>query len=95
MRRGNILGIGVHATNLKKAAETIDTRIESRAPNYVCARDAHGIMLSRRSARLRDIHNRAGLVTPDGMPLVWLLKPQGFKGVGRVFGQDLMNEMVD
>jgi N-acetylglucosaminyldiphosphoundecaprenol N-acetyl-beta-D-mannosaminyltransferase len=29
-------------------------------------------MRSRRDERLRNIPNQAGMVTPDGMPLVWL-----------------------
>ena len=28
-------------------------------------------MESQRDPELRDIHNRSGLTTPDGMPLVW------------------------
>jgi N-acetylglucosaminyldiphosphoundecaprenol N-acetyl-beta-D-mannosaminyltransferase len=32
----------------------------------------HGVMESQRDKQLRQIHNDAGLVTPDGMPLVWL-----------------------
>ena len=39
---------------------------------------------------LRRIHNRAGLVTPDGMPLVWLSRLNGFRHVDRVYGPDLM-----
>lgn len=33
--------------------------------------DVHGAMRSRRDERLRNIHNQAGMVTTDGMPLVW------------------------
>ena len=39
---------------------------------YVCVTGVHGVMESQRDERLRQIHNAAGLVTPDGMPLVWL-----------------------
>jgi UDP-N-acetyl-D-mannosaminuronic acid transferase (WecB/TagA/CpsF family) len=37
----------------------------------------HGLMESRRDQRLRRVHNEAGMVTPDGMPLVWLLRLLG------------------
>jgi N-acetylglucosaminyldiphosphoundecaprenol N-acetyl-beta-D-mannosaminyltransferase len=43
-----------------------------------------------RDAELRRIHNEAGLVTPDGMPLVWISRLNGFKGVSRVYGPDLL-----
>ena len=39
---------------------------------------------------VRRIHNAAGLVTPDGMPLVWLSRLMGFSHVERVYGPDLM-----
>jgi UDP-N-acetyl-D-mannosaminuronic acid transferase (WecB/TagA/CpsF family) len=47
-------------------------------------------MESQRDAELRQIHNAAGLVTPDGMPLVWLRRLMGFGHVERVYGPDLM-----
>jgi N-acetylglucosaminyldiphosphoundecaprenol N-acetyl-beta-D-mannosaminyltransferase len=47
-------------------------------------------MESRHSDANRRIQNAAGLVTPDGMPLVWLLKLAGFKHAERVYGPDLM-----
>lgn len=47
-------------------------------------------MESRRDPDLRRIHNRAGLVTPDGMPLVWLCRSAGFVSTRRVYGPDLL-----
>src|SRR2546430_3248428 len=52
-------------------------------------------MESRRNQRLRrSIHNDAGMVTPDGMPLVWLLRLLGKGNVDRVYGPDLMRKMT-
>jgi len=47
-------------------------------------------MESQRDETLRQIHNSAGLVVPDGMPLVWLSRLAGAREVGRVYGPDLM-----
>ena len=47
-------------------------------------------MESQDHPELRDIHNQAGLVTPDGMPLVWLSRVKGHSQVERVYGPDLM-----
>lgn len=38
-----------------------------------------------------DIQRRAGLVTPDGMPLVWIARARGYRDIGRVSGADLMD----
>ena len=88
--RVDIFGVGVSAINMDDAIATIGGWIERRTPNYVCITGVHGVMESRRDARLRDIHNQAGMVTPDGMPLVWMSRWLGAKRVSRVYGPDLM-----
>ena len=88
--RANILGVGVSAINLGQALETITKWIEDGERRYVCVSGVHGLMECQRDATLRRIHNQAGLVTPDGMPLVWLSRLKGFAGVRRVYGPDLM-----
>jgi N-acetylglucosaminyldiphosphoundecaprenol N-acetyl-beta-D-mannosaminyltransferase len=55
----------------------------------------HGVMECQRDAELRRIHNSAGLVVPDGMPLVWLSWLAGNHHVGRVYGPDLMLACCD
>jgi N-acetylglucosaminyldiphosphoundecaprenol N-acetyl-beta-D-mannosaminyltransferase len=39
---------------------------------------------------LYPIFNNAGMVTPDGMAVVWLLRLKGHKQVRRVYGPDLL-----
>jgi N-acetylglucosaminyldiphosphoundecaprenol N-acetyl-beta-D-mannosaminyltransferase len=51
-------------------------------------------MESWRDPALRQIHNAAGLVTPDGMPLVWMAQRLGFRNVRRVYGPELMRRMT-
>jgi N-acetylglucosaminyldiphosphoundecaprenol N-acetyl-beta-D-mannosaminyltransferase len=86
----NVLGVRVSAVNLKSATELIQKAIDERRKEYVCVRDAHGIVRCQKDSELRSIHNRAFLVTPDGMPLVWALKHAGYLESGRVYGPDLM-----
>lgn len=68
----------------------IEGWIAQGEPHYVCVSGMHGIMECQRDERLREIHNAAGLVTPDGMSLVWLCKLRGYRQVERVYGPDLM-----
>jgi N-acetylglucosaminyldiphosphoundecaprenol N-acetyl-beta-D-mannosaminyltransferase len=56
----------------------------------VCVTGVHGVMECQSDPDLRQIHNAAGMVTPDGMPLVWLSKLMGQRHVERVYGPDLM-----
>jgi N-acetylglucosaminyldiphosphoundecaprenol N-acetyl-beta-D-mannosaminyltransferase len=68
--RVNILGVGVSAITMRMALDTIEGWISRRDPHYVCVTSVHGVMESQRNAVLRQIHNRAGMVTPDSTPLV-------------------------
>ncbi len=86
----NVLGVKVSSINMSIAMETIEGWIERREPNYVTVTGVHGVMESQVDPDLRRIHNRAGMVTPDGMPLVWLGRYNGNKNVERVYGPDLM-----
>jgi len=88
--RCNVLGVGISAVNLDSAAELINRWISTRQNQYVCITGVHGVMESQSDPILRQIHNKAGMVTPDGMPMVWLNKMAGNSNVGRVYGPDLM-----
>jgi N-acetylglucosaminyldiphosphoundecaprenol N-acetyl-beta-D-mannosaminyltransferase len=88
--RVNILGVGVSALTLPQAVTILEAWIAGSTPQYVCVTGVHGVMESQRDQELRRIHNEAGLVTPDGMPLVWISRLKGHTNVGRVYGPDLM-----
>lgn len=91
--RANILGTRVSAVNMGQALETIDGWLARREPNYVCVTPAHVVMDGYWNPEVRGWINRAGMATPDGMGIVWLLKLRGHRGVGRVYGADLMLEV--
>jgi N-acetylglucosaminyldiphosphoundecaprenol N-acetyl-beta-D-mannosaminyltransferase len=80
---------------METALQAIDAWIAARSPHYICIRDVHGVMRCQTDEELRRIHNVAGLVTPDGMPLVWLSRILGFDGVQRVYGPDLLLEACE
>ncbi len=88
--RCHVLGVGVSPINIPAAVDCIDGWISRREHHYVCVTGVHGVMESQQDPELKKIHNEAGLVTPDGMPMVWLSKWAGFKDVTRVYGPDLM-----
>lgn len=86
----DILGVNVSAIDLDDAVATIEGWIAQRSRQYVCVTGAHGVIECQSDERLRNIHNAAGMVTPDGMPLVWLARWLGAVGTSRVYGPDLM-----
>jgi N-acetylglucosaminyldiphosphoundecaprenol N-acetyl-beta-D-mannosaminyltransferase len=88
--RVDVLGVNVSAVNMDQALDVIDHWITTGDRQYVCVSGVHGVMESRRNPALQNIHNRAGLVVPDGMPLVWWSRALGHAHVGRVAGPDLL-----
>ena len=90
--RVNVLGVGVSAISTRDALAVIDDAIAAGERSYVCVTGVHGVMESCEDPDLRLIHNRARLVTPDGMPMVWIAWLRGLRHVERVYGPDLMIE---
>jgi N-acetylglucosaminyldiphosphoundecaprenol N-acetyl-beta-D-mannosaminyltransferase len=90
-----VLGIPVSAINMQLAVDTILGWVRDRTPHFVCVRDVHGIMRAQEDSDLLAIHQKAGLVTPDGMPLVWLARSRGYENVSRVCGADLVDALCE
>lgn len=87
--RRTILGIGVDATSYEDATTRVigwASRGESR---YVCLGVVASLMEARESVKYRETLEAADLVTPDGMPLVWMLRGLGARPASRVYGPDL------
>lgn len=90
----NVLGIGVHAVDMRTAVSLLGAQIRSGGKGFVCLTGVHGIMEAQRDPRMQSIFAEALLVAPDGMPTVWMGHIQGFPSMQRVFGPDLMIEII-
>lgn len=93
VKKVDILGVGVSAINLAMAIDVVGSWIDSGERQYVCVRDVHGLVRSLDDPDLLQIHREAGMVTPDGMPLVWAGRWAGADWMGRVYGPDLLLEI--
>lgn len=93
--RVDVLGVEVSAITRAEAVGEIDRWIRHDERHYVCVTGVHGVMESQRDESLRAIHNASGLTTPDGMPLVWCAHAAGIGTVQRVYGPDLMLDVVE
>ncbi len=94
LERANILGVRVSAITMQDAVAAVEHWIREREHAYICITGVHGVMESQRDPELMAIHNAAGLVTPDGMPLVWMSRRLGYPRVERVYGPNLMRELT-
>lgn len=90
----NVLGVNVSVGTVDTAFDTMRSWIRDGKHHYVTITGAHGVIECQRDETLMGIHNRAGMVTADGMPLVWMSKLQGRKAAERVYGPDLMRHAL-
>ena len=88
-----ILGVKINAVTLQATVDIMDGWIRAGRKDYVVLTGAHGIVEMQRDRELRGINNRAGLVTPDGMPEVWLGKLKGHRGIEKVYAPEIMLEV--
>lgn len=85
-----ILGVQISTTSYTDACDRIQHWAKNSTSCYVVAANVHVIMSAYWDRAYLKVLDRAALITPDGMPLVWGLRLMGFPGQQRVYGPDLM-----
>lgn len=90
----DILGVPIAAIDLDRAATRIEQLIKQDSRVFVAAVNVHGIMESEDNPRLKHVYHQAELCVPDGMPTVWIGRLRGHRRMQRVYGPDLMLELL-
>ena len=60
---------------------------------YICETSVHGLIEAQRRPEFQQILNHAGFNVPDGMPIVWAGIMMGKKGIERIYGPKLMENL--
>ncbi|BAT60460.1 UDP-N-acetyl-D-mannosaminuronic acid transferase [Variibacter gotjawalensis] len=84
-----LCGIPVSAVDMNGLAASVERRLRDgrSVPGTFCVfRDAHGIVRAQSDATLREAHDAAWLVCPDGRPLFWLGRLRGQSAIRQVPG---------
>ena len=90
-----VVGTWIHATSYGDAIDKIFHWAQTYQSRYVCAANVHMVMEAWDSPEFRKIVNTAELVTPDGMPLVLLMRLKRIKDQQRVYGPTLMLHVLE
>lgn len=85
-----LLGVRLNATSYQHAASMVLDWARRGESRYVCHATVASVMEARDSPGYCRTLASADLVTPDGMPLVWLMRLLGVRDATRVYGPDLM-----
>jgi N-acetylglucosaminyldiphosphoundecaprenol N-acetyl-beta-D-mannosaminyltransferase len=86
---GRISGPNFVVTRLTDFARDLVKLVLDNGRGYVCLANVHMIVTANRNMDLQGVMQKAIFVAPDGMPLMWSLKRQGFPEAERIAGSDL------
>lgn len=94
-KRVDVLGVRVSAIDPRAALDLIAGWIERKERQYVCVTPVYSVTLGLDDPELRRILNESGMTTPDGMPIVWCGRYAGAEWIRRVYGPDLMADVLE
>jgi N-acetylglucosaminyldiphosphoundecaprenol N-acetyl-beta-D-mannosaminyltransferase len=85
----SILGTKIHFTSYNDATKLIMDWSKNNIGRVICVANVHMVMEAYDNLDFQEVINRADMVTPDGMPLVWVLRRMGCDIKDRVYGPTL------
>jgi len=88
-----ILGVRFAALQIPDVIQKIeDWILHGRCAHYVTVSNVHSVVESQQDAHLKQTLNGSDLNVPDGMPIIWLGRRQGYNLPRRVYGPELFIE---
>ena len=90
-----VIGVPVNIGSISSMSHYLIAMADQKmvSGGYVCVANAHMLTIAHANRAFKSVLEKALLVTPDGMPVVWTQKIKGFKDAQRVSGPDLMLEL--
>ena len=90
-----VIDINISETSYEAATRQIQSWARAGESRAVYAANVHVIMEAHDDVKFRKILNRADLIAPDGMPLVWMMRLKGVKSQQRTYGPTLMLRVLE
>ncbi len=91
----NLLGANIDALTMEKTVEKVAGFIRSGRPHWIITINPEFLYRAQFERKLLDLANRADLITPDGMGIVWACRLAGYATPERVTGTDLMLRLLE
>ena len=87
---GLVLGARIDAMSWDDAMDRLLGWAHAHESRYVTICNVHVVVSASRDAAYREVINTSDMATPDGAPVAWMLRRQGFTTQRRISGPDLM-----
>jgi len=91
----DVIGTQITAVPFDIQVLAIMAWARKRLSKFVCVANTHMLVEAYHHRSFWQVLHNADMVTPDGMPLVWMLKWMGIHSQDRVAGLDLMLALCD
>lgn len=88
-----VIGFPVTALPFQAQIELILRWSSYRLSKVVCVANVHMLIEAHSDPAFASILDNADVITPDGMPIVWLMKMMGDRAQNRVAGMDILLEL--
>lgn len=86
----DVLGIKIDNLDFQEALARVEEIVTAREPEYFSCINLHQIVLYKENERFREITDRAGLLTVDGQPVMWIAKMFGTPIKEKVPGEEFV-----
>ena len=90
-----VLDFPITALRLDEQIQTILEWASEHRSKTVCVANVHMLMEAHWNPEFANVLQNADIVTPDGMPLVWMMKKLGATSQNRVAGLDILAELCE
>lgn len=94
MKTVSLFGLNFAAESLSSLADEIVVRAGGRERDLVFTANVDHLVLRRENSRFQRAYDQAAIVTPDGMPIVWMSRILKRPLPERVAGSDLVVEVA-
>ncbi len=89
----NVIGTPVTALPFDGQIDVMLNWAKARLSKAVCVANTHMLIEAHWQSKFGALLKKADLVTPDGMPLVWVMKMMGALHQNRVAGMDIFQSL--
>jgi len=86
----HVLGISVTALSFDDQMQTILNCAKRGESRTVCVANVHMLVEAHSDVDFAKVLDNADVITPDGMPLVWMMRQRGLHTQDRVAGLDII-----
>ncbi len=91
----SVIGYPVAALPFQEQISLMMQWAREKTSKVVCIANVHMLVEAYQNEQFSDVLSQADLITPDGMPLVWMLKLQGVREQDRVAGLDVLLSLCE